>query len=172
MPRVLPAISRSLATWTHSSRVGTTTSACGTPLLPSATFLMFCSSGTPKPSVLPVPVRAWPMRSCPASAIGSVIVWIAKGAVMPTAASASTVSGRAPIAAKPLGTSAGASVVGDSGAEVPVLVRVVPLVAARRRLRGSQRGSRGVGVDERLVRRRATGGPRTRCGAATATPMG
>ena len=39
MPRVLPAISRSLATWTHSSRVGTTTSACGTPLLPSAVAL-------------------------------------------------------------------------------------------------------------------------------------
>jgi hypothetical protein len=29
-----------------------------------------CSSGTPKPRVLPVPVRAWPMRSLPASARG------------------------------------------------------------------------------------------------------
>jgi hypothetical protein len=34
------------------------------------------------------------------------MVWIANGLVMPIAASASTVSGRAPSAAKPLGASA------------------------------------------------------------------
>ncbi len=39
-----------------------------------------CSIGTPKPRVLPVPVRAWPMRSWPASAIGRVSSWIANGA--------------------------------------------------------------------------------------------
>ena len=35
----------------------------GTPVLPSAGDSTRCSSGTPKPSVLPVPVRAWPIRS-------------------------------------------------------------------------------------------------------------
>jgi hypothetical protein len=54
-----------------------------------------------EPSVLPVPVRAWPIRSWPASAIGSVIVWMAKGVVMPSFSSACTVSGSAPSAAKP-----------------------------------------------------------------------
>jgi hypothetical protein len=53
----------------------------------------------PKPSVLPVPVRAWPMTSDPASAMGSVSSWIANARVMPTAASASTVSCRTPSAA-------------------------------------------------------------------------
>ena len=46
------------------------------------------SSGMPKPRVLPVPVRAWPMRSAPRSAIGSAYSWMAKGVVMPTSASA------------------------------------------------------------------------------------
>ena len=39
----------------------------------------------PKASVLPVPVRAWPMRSVPRSATVSVISWIGKASVMPTA---------------------------------------------------------------------------------------
>ena len=42
-----------------------------------------CSSGTPKPRVLPMPVRAWPIRSCPASAIGRVSAWMAKVRSMP-----------------------------------------------------------------------------------------
>src|SRR5690606_31716052 len=58
------------------------------------------SSGTPKARVLPVPVGAWPMTSEPRSAVGSAYSWIANVWVMPTAASASTVSGRTPRAAK------------------------------------------------------------------------
>ena len=46
----------------------------------------FCSSGMPKPRVLPVPVLAWPMMSRPRRAIGRVIDWIGKGVVMPLAA--------------------------------------------------------------------------------------
>ncbi len=72
-----PAACRSRVTWTHSSRVGTTTRACG-PVAPgSPGSVMRCRRGTPKPRVLPVPVRAWPMRSWPASAIGRVSSWIA-----------------------------------------------------------------------------------------------
>ena len=42
-----------------------------------------CSSGTPNPKVLPIPVRAWPMRSSPARASGSVSSWMAKVRSMP-----------------------------------------------------------------------------------------
>src|SRR3954447_22978211 len=93
MPRLLPAAARSRETRTHSSRVGTTTSACGTPSPPSAGGTTRCSIGTPKPRVLPVPVRAWPMRSLPASASGRVSSWMAKVRVIPTSASAATMSG-------------------------------------------------------------------------------
>src|SRR5918997_305859 len=93
MPRLAPAAARSRETCTHSSRVGTTTSAWGTPSPPSAGGTTRWSSGTPKPRVLPVPVRAWPMRSLPASARGSVSSWMAKVRVMPTSASAETTSG-------------------------------------------------------------------------------
>ena len=87
----------SLATWTQSSRVGTTTSALGVPSLgvPSR-----CSSGTPKPRVLPVPVRAWPMTSSPARASGRVSSWMAKVRSMPTFCSAPTMAGSTPSSAK------------------------------------------------------------------------
>ena len=57
------------------------------------------SSGMPKPRVLPVPVLAWPMMSCPCRATGRVSSWMANGWVMPTASSASTVAGRTPSSA-------------------------------------------------------------------------
>ena len=77
-PSFAPASARSFATCTQSSRVGTTTRACGTSLVRSAASpshvaagcsaggVTRCSSGTPKPRVLPMPVRAWPMTSSPA----------------------------------------------------------------------------------------------------------
>ena len=37
----------------------------------------------PKPRVLPVPVLAWPMMSCPDRATGRVIAWMGNGAMMP-----------------------------------------------------------------------------------------
>jgi len=40
------------------------------------------------------------MMSCPASATGSVIAWIANGCVIPCAASAATISGRMSKSAK------------------------------------------------------------------------
>ena len=105
MSRFAEAVSRSWATCTASSRVGSTTRACGVPIgrccgfgSPGATEL--CSSGMPKPSVLPVPVLAWPMMSRPRSATGSVSDWIGNGVVMPFAASASTMSGRTSKSAK------------------------------------------------------------------------
>ena len=90
----------SRATCRHSSRVGTTTRACGAPSAPSATERIRSSSGMPKPSVLPVPVGACPIRSVPRMAMGMAYSWIAKARRMPTSASASTVSGRAPSSAK------------------------------------------------------------------------
>ena len=42
----------------------------------------------PKARVLPVPVLAWPMRSCPSRAIGSVRAWIGKAWVIPAASRA------------------------------------------------------------------------------------
>ena len=65
------------------------------------------SAGMPKPRVLPVPVLAWPMRSVPARASGSVSSWMGKAVMMPSAARASTVAGWTPSSAKVLG-SAGA----------------------------------------------------------------
>ena len=47
------------------------------PASPGATTR--CSSGMPKPRVLPVPVLAWPMMSWPDSATGRVIAWIGNG---------------------------------------------------------------------------------------------
>ena len=80
------------------------------------------------------------------------MVWIANGCVMPTAASASTVSGRAPMAAKPLGAETSAVMSGVmSGVSSWVLsvlvVSVVPLQAARAGRRGSQRTTRACGRD-------------------------
>jgi len=46
---------------------------------------MSSSSGMPNASVLPVPVRACPMMSCPRSASGSVSAWIGKVVTMPAA---------------------------------------------------------------------------------------
>ncbi len=61
--------------------------------------VMRCSSGTPKARVLPMPVRAWPIRSSPASASGSVSSWIANGCSLPCSASARTISSRTPSSA-------------------------------------------------------------------------
>ena len=54
----------------------------------------------PKARVLPVPVRAWPMRSVPIRATGRVISWIANGVVMPARSSASQISGGTPSSRK------------------------------------------------------------------------
>ncbi len=59
--RYLLAFSRSRATWMHSSRVGTMIRARGVPsrtAVPFSAVTMRCRSGTPKPKVLPIPVRA------------------------------------------------------------------------------------------------------------------
>ncbi len=57
---------------------------------------MRCSRLTPKASVLPVPVRAWPIMSVPATAIGIASDWIGKGCTMPSLARASVISGMTP----------------------------------------------------------------------------
>src|SRR4051794_32189612 len=54
----------------------------------------------PKASVLPVPVRAWPIRSVPMRATERVISWMAKGVTMPTRSSASAISGSTPSSRK------------------------------------------------------------------------
>ncbi len=95
------ARARSLETWSASSRVGATMSACGLPWGMSVYAGSFgvtlrCSTGMPKASVLPVPVRAWPIRSVPSRATERVISWMAKGVVMPARSSASQMSGSTP----------------------------------------------------------------------------
>ena len=83
------ASSRSSATCTHSSRVGTTMSALtpgsGSVPRPGCT-------GRPKPKVLPVPVLAWPMMSWPGEAEGDGLLLDGEGSTIPSAASASTMS--------------------------------------------------------------------------------
>ena len=59
-----------------------------------------CSTGMPKASVLPVPVRAWPMRSVPRRATERVISWIANGVVMPARSRESQISGSTPSSRK------------------------------------------------------------------------
>ncbi|OYP15521.1 hypothetical protein CFC35_14265 [Streptomyces sp. FBKL.4005] len=59
-----------------------------------------------------MPVLAWPMTSVPERATGSVISWMGKGVMMPTASRASAVSGRIPSSRN-------------------VVVRVLPLLCAR-----------------------------------------
>ncbi|PTH87761.1 hypothetical protein C9J60_12665 [Streptomyces sp. A244] len=59
-----------------------------------------------------MPVLAWPMTSVPDRATGSVISWMGKGVMMPTASRASAVSGRIPSSRN--------------------VVRVLPLLCGRR----------------------------------------
>ena len=59
-----------------------------------------CNSGIAKPSVLPVPVLAWPMTSLPESATGSVSSWIGKAVVMPAPSRAVTIDALTPSSAK------------------------------------------------------------------------
>ena len=76
---------------------------------PSSSGATSCiSSGMPKPSVLPVPVLACPIRSWPARASGRVSSWIGNAVWIPSAASASTIAGSTPSSANVLGW-AGAS---------------------------------------------------------------
>src|SRR3954468_10806601 len=57
-------------------------------------------TGMPKASVLPVPVRAWPIRSVPIRATDRVISWMAKGVSMPTRSRAVAISGSTPSSRK------------------------------------------------------------------------
>jgi hypothetical protein len=50
----------------------------------------------PNASVLPVPVLAWPIRSWPSSAMGSVSAWMGKVAVMPCASRAAQMGSAIP----------------------------------------------------------------------------
>src|SRR5829696_1020486 len=104
-PASRPAVSMSPATWRQSSRVGTTTRAWTSGSSGSTSWTI----GMPKASVLPVPVRAWPMRSTPASASGRQSVWMGKGCSIPTRASEVNVVGVAPRSPK-LGSVGGARV--------------------------------------------------------------
>ena len=122
------------------------------------------SSGMPKPRVLPVPVGAWPIRSVPRSAIGSAYSWMAKARVMPTAASASTVSARAPSSAK-VGLRGGPGAVGGQCFAGRVLDQIahvvvgVPSRGAPRHVRRARSVWRGPHATD------ASRGPHARRGA-------
>jgi hypothetical protein len=62
----------SFATWSASSRVGHSTSAC----VANHAGLSFCSRPMPKAAVLPLPVFACAIRSRPSSTGGRLCAWI------------------------------------------------------------------------------------------------
>ncbi|CFN63331.1 Uncharacterised protein [Bordetella pertussis] len=62
----------SWATWSASSRVGQSTSACGARRLTSR----FCSTPRPNAAVLPLPVLACAIRSRPSRMSGRLCAWI------------------------------------------------------------------------------------------------
>ena len=62
----------SCATWSASSRVGHTSSACGVKRAGSS----FCSTPRPKAAVLPLPVLACAMRSRPSRISGRLCAWM------------------------------------------------------------------------------------------------
>jgi hypothetical protein len=69
----------SLATWFASSRVGASTMACVTAWSVSIPATM----GIPKAPVLPLPVRAWTMRSPPPIMRGMTRAWTGIGLSQP-----------------------------------------------------------------------------------------
>src|SRR3954447_9431144 len=79
-------------TWMQSSRVGVITIAW-TSLFSGSRY---CSSGSPKAAVLPVPVWAWPITSWPPSSSGIACSWIGVGSSKPSSSSACWMSGERP----------------------------------------------------------------------------
>src|SRR5574338_656177 len=75
MPAGFASFSITPPTWSASSRVGTSTSACSH----LCSRLMRSMSGRPKASVLPEPVNAWPITSRPSSNGGMDDAWIGVG---------------------------------------------------------------------------------------------
>ena len=62
----------STVTWSASSRVGHSTMACTA----NQRGLSLAKSARAKAAVLPLPVLAWAIRSCPASAAGRLAAWM------------------------------------------------------------------------------------------------
>src|SRR2546426_5548917 len=77
-PLVRPTSAISSATWTASSRVGTSTRAAGRGACGSRRSTI----GMPKARVLPDPVGAFARTSCPAMPSGTTIAWTAGGVTM------------------------------------------------------------------------------------------
>ena len=70
-----------------NSLVGAKTKA---PILPVLTMLF--NKEHPKAAVLPVPVWAWPIMSCPSIAIGIALAWIGDGFTYPKSSIAFIIS--------------------------------------------------------------------------------
>ena len=71
-------------TWMQSSRVGVITIACSS----AESGSRYWSSGSPNAAVLPVPVCAWPITSCPASSSGITCSWTGVGSSKPSSSMA------------------------------------------------------------------------------------
>src|SRR3712207_1035557 len=80
----------------HSSRVGVSTSACTSSSAGSTNSII----GRPNAAVLPVPVCAWPMTSCPARSSGIACSWMGLGASYPTSSRAWRIAGESPSSVK------------------------------------------------------------------------
>lgn len=81
----------SWVTWTASSRVGTNIKNCTGPL-----FLRRDNTGKQKAAVLPVPVCAWPITSCPCKINGIDASWIGNGLAKPISSNALVRGGLTP----------------------------------------------------------------------------
>ena len=119
-----PRGSRTSATWTASSRVGTSTRPRGAfsrrqvrrvvprrspPGPPWRWLASRARAGRPKASVLPDPVWALPSTSRPLRASGSARDWMANGAWMPCSARILTSGAGIPRAANVVGSGAGSA---------------------------------------------------------------
>jgi hypothetical protein len=83
---------------------------------------MSSSSGMPNASVLPVPVRACPMMSCPRSASGSVRAWMGKVVTMPAAARPELIASLMPKSRNGIASALFRSAVTDASVSSPLNV--------------------------------------------------
>ena len=125
------ALRRSSATWMASSLVGTTTRPRGADGWPRPEVTMCCSIGMPKANVLPVPVRAWPMTSCPSSAIGKVSAWIGNAFVMPAARNAAQIGSATPKSSKAVAATVARLISACTASASPVATGTAAWVSAR-----------------------------------------
>ena len=147
-------------TWMQSSRVGVITIACSS----SESGSRYWSSGRPNAAVLPVPVWAWPITSCPASSSGIACSWTGVGSSKPSSSIAVWICSESPsswnavIAGKSLrGGVQQQLALGAARRECPRARAAPPTAGGRRRSRPRARPA--ATAREQLADRRARSPP-------------